>query len=102
MSKVVTNRKRVATVRDRPIKSIVKSITWRILGTLDTIAIAYLITGDTSDALSIGSIEVVSKMILYFLHERLWAIVRWGRMMVIIRRNTRLTRRTIKRMIIRR
>ena len=100
MSKIETNRKRVATVRDRPIKSLVKAITWRVLGTLDTIVIAYLITGDTTDALSIGSIEVFSKMILYFFHERLWAVIRWGRMMVIIRRNTRLTRKTLKKIIL--
>lgn len=95
-------QRKVATVRDRPIKSIVKAFTWRILGTMDTILISYILTGEFTIALSIGSIEVFSKMILYFLHERLWAIVRWGRMMVIIRRNTRKTRKTIKRIMLRR
>ncbi len=101
MTKKVSQR-RVSTVRDRPIKSIIKTITWRIVGTIDTILIAYFITGETDKAFSIGVIEIFSKMILYFFHERFWAIIRWGRMMVIIRRNTRKTKSTIKRIIIRR
>ena len=46
--------------------------------------------------------EVFTKMILYFLHERFWTVIRWGRMMVIIRRNTRKTRNSISRFIIKR
>ena len=58
---------------DKPLKSFVKTISWRIIGTIDTMVISYLITGELSYALSIGSIEVFSKMILYYFHERLWA-----------------------------
>lgn len=58
---------------DKPLKSFVKTISWRIIGTIDTMVISYLITGQISYALSIGSIEVFSKMILYYFHERLWA-----------------------------
>ena len=94
-------KKTFTSVRDRPIKSIVKAITWRIVGTVDTIIISYIISGKATIAFSIGSIEVFSKMILYFLHERLWAVIRWGRMLVVIRRNTTKTRRRIKRMMIR-
>lgn len=64
---------------DRPIRSIVKSISWRMLGTIDTIFIAWLITGTFEVALSIGSVEWISKMILYFLHERAWNSIKWGR-----------------------
>lgn len=64
---------------DKPVRSIVKAISWRILGTLDTILIAWLITGQVAMALSIGSIEVVTKMILYFFHERLWNLIKWGK-----------------------
>jgi len=64
---------------DRPIRSIVKSISWRILGTIDTVLIAWFITGTLQVALSIGSIEWISKMILYFLHERAWNNIKWGR-----------------------
>jgi uncharacterized membrane protein len=42
------------------------------LGTLDTVVISYLLTGTIKVALSIGAVEVVSKMLLYYLHERAW------------------------------
>ncbi len=58
---------------DRPLKSLLKTISWRIVGTIDTITISFIITGEIKSALSIGSIEVVSKMILYYFHERLWS-----------------------------
>jgi len=90
-----------ATVRDRPLRSIIKSITWRVVGTIDTITLSYFITGRINVALSIGSFEVITKMILYFLHERLWAVVRWGRMMVFFRRNRRNTARIFKRILLR-
>jgi len=52
--------------------SLLKTISWRVIGTLDTMAISYLLTGKLDIAVSIGGIEVVSKMILYYLHERAW------------------------------
>ena len=58
---------------DRPVKSIIKSFSWRIVGTLDTMLISYLITGKITLAISIGSVEVFTKTILYYFHERLWA-----------------------------
>lgn len=57
---------------DNKYKSFAKTISWRIIGTIDTIVIAYFITGDLIMATSIGSIEVVTKMILYYGHERAW------------------------------
>lgn len=52
--------------------SVLKTISWRIIGTIDTMIISYVLTGKLDVALSIGGIEVVSKMILYYLHERAW------------------------------
>jgi len=52
--------------------SIIKAISWRIIGTIDTIVISYIFTGEVKVALSIGGFEVVTKMALYFLHERAW------------------------------
>lgn len=57
---------------DSSAKSLVKTISWRVVGTLDTIVIAYFLTGETSIAFSIGSVEVFTKMVLYYLHERVW------------------------------
>ena len=53
-------------------RHILKSVTWRIVGTLDTIIISGLITGSWEAGLAIGGIEIISKMVLYFLHERTW------------------------------
>ena len=64
---------------DSNLKSFAKTVSWRIVGTLDTIVISYLITGSTSMAFSIGSIEVITKMVLYYFHERVWNQIRVGR-----------------------
>lgn len=60
-------------------RSLAKTISWRIVGTIDTIIISYLITGTLTIALSIGAIELISKMILYFFHERAWNKILWGK-----------------------
>lgn len=64
---------KVSDRADKPIKSLMKSVSWRIVGTLDTIIISYFITGKVTIALSIGSVEVLTKTVLYYFHERLWA-----------------------------
>ena len=53
-------------------RHLIKTITWRILGTLDTIIISWVITGSAAIGAAIGGVEVFTKMILYFLHERAW------------------------------
>jgi uncharacterized membrane protein len=58
--------------KDSNAKSLLKSISWRIVGTIDTIVISYFVTGQLVMAVSIGSVEVVSKILLYYLHERVW------------------------------
>lgn len=64
---------------EKPIRSIVKAISWRTIGTLDTIGISWLLTGDVKTAMGIGSIELVTKMVLYFGHERIWNRINFGR-----------------------
>ena len=64
---------KVSDRADKPVKSAIKAVTWRIVGTIDTMIISYIITGKITVALSIGSVEVFTKMILYFFHERIWA-----------------------------
>jgi len=53
--------------------SFTKGISWRLIGTIDTILISYLITGQWKFALSIGSVEVFTKIILFYFHDRVWA-----------------------------
>lgn len=54
------------------IRHITKAITWRVLGTLDTILLSWLITGNALTGVKIGLAEVVTKMVLYYFHERAW------------------------------
>lgn len=67
------------SAKEKPLRSIVKSISWRMIGTLDTILISWLITGHLTLAFQIGSIELVTKMVLYFFHERIWNTIKWGK-----------------------
>lgn len=60
-------------------RSIAKTLSWRVIGTIDTILISWILTGTIALALSIGAIELVSKMILYFFHERIWNTIKWGK-----------------------
>ena len=60
-------------------RSLVKTISWRAVGTITTVTISYIITGTMALAFSIGGIELVSKMVLYFFHERAWNNIKWGK-----------------------
>ena len=51
---------------------IVKAVSWRIIGTLDTAFVAWLVTGSFRMSVSIAGIEVFSKIVLYVIHERIW------------------------------
>ena len=53
-------------------RHIAKAITWRVLGTIDTIILSWLITGDPLTGLKIGIVEIITTMILYYFHERIW------------------------------
>jgi uncharacterized membrane protein len=60
-------------------RSVLKAVSWRTLGTLDTFAISWFMTGRVAIAGSIAGLEVVTKIAWYYLHERVWAAVSWGR-----------------------
>lgn len=53
-------------------RHIAKALTWRIIGTIDTCALGWLISGDFTTGLQIGTAELITKMVLYYFHERLW------------------------------
>jgi len=53
-------------------RHLAKTITWRITGTIDTMLIGWLVTGSLEVGAMIGGIEVITKMILYYTHERVW------------------------------
>lgn len=60
-------------------RSLVKAISWRVIGTADTFILAYLITNKPITAASIAGFEVLTKTILYYMHERGWNKIKWGR-----------------------
>jgi uncharacterized membrane protein len=59
-------------------RHIAKTITWRLIGTLDTMILAWIISGDPLIGLKIGFAEVVTKMLLYYFHERFWYKINYG------------------------
>jgi len=53
-------------------RHIAKTVTWRFIGTIDTMVLSWFISGDLTVGLKIGGFELISKMVLYYFHERLW------------------------------
>ena len=53
-------------------RHLAKTLSWRFIGTLDTMVLSWFITGDFSVGLKIGGFELISKMVLYYFHEQLW------------------------------
>ena len=60
-------------------RTIIKTITWRVLATLTTMSIVFAFTRRVVLSLEVGLVEVLAKMFLYYLHERLWGKVSWGK-----------------------
>jgi uncharacterized membrane protein len=60
-------------------RSVIKSLSWRALGSIDTLVLGYIFSGSLTIAGSIASTEVLTKVTLYYLHERGWAHIKWGR-----------------------
>ena len=60
---------------DSRLRSITKAVSWRVVGSLDTLLLSYLFTGNLVIAGSIASVETLTKTVLYYLHERAWGAV---------------------------
>jgi uncharacterized membrane protein len=65
--------------REAHSRSFAKAVSWRITGSLDTFFLSLIITRSFTLAGSIASVEVITKIVLYYLHERVWGVVSWGR-----------------------
>jgi uncharacterized membrane protein len=59
-------------------RHIAKTVTWRVIGTIDTTILGWVISGDPMTGLKIGIFEVLTKMVLYYVHERLWYKTNFG------------------------
>jgi len=64
--------------KDRHYRSVVKGVSWRLFGTIDTAVIAFFVTGNYTTAFSIGFAEIFTKVVLYYLHERVWSRIKIG------------------------
>jgi uncharacterized membrane protein len=64
---------------DKHERSLAKTISWRITATVTTMLLVFIFTGQLILSLSVGVIEVIVKMIFYYLHERAWNGVSWGK-----------------------
>lgn len=65
---------------DSHVRSVIKSLSWRVVGSADTFLLSLLVTGKLHYAVSIASIEAVTKIVLYYVHERVWRAVSWQRL----------------------
>ncbi|NVO01352.1 MAG: DUF2061 domain-containing protein [Bacteroidetes bacterium] len=66
-------------MKDSNLRSFIKGVSWRIIGTIDTFILSYFIIGSVKVATLTAFTEVATKIILYFLHERIWNVIPWGR-----------------------
>jgi len=64
---------------DQSKRSLAKAVSWRVTGTIDTFIISWLITGQPVIAASISAVEVLTKVGLFWFHERVWNRISWGR-----------------------
>jgi uncharacterized membrane protein len=62
------------------LRSLIKAVSWRFVGSLDTFILSMIFTGNAKYAVSIASAEALTKIALYYGHERIWRRVRWGRL----------------------
>ncbi len=60
-------------------RSLVKGISWRIVGSIDSTILSWFVTGVLKGAFKLGFAEIITKIILFYFHERLWVWIKWGR-----------------------
>ena len=64
--------------RETHSRSLIKGISWRVLGSIDTFVLSFIFTSSAKAAGAIAGTEVITKVLLYYFHERIWASVKWG------------------------
>ena len=64
---------------DSKTRTFAKTLTWRVIASLTTFLIAWILTGDLLIGASIGSIEAIAKFFLYYFHERIWNNINWAK-----------------------
>lgn len=69
----------VSRMADKHYRSLIKAVSWRLTGSVDTLIISFLITGKLKWALTISGVELFTKVGLYYVHERVWEKLSFGR-----------------------
>ena len=64
---------------EKPLRSLFKAISWRIVATLTTILLVFIYTGNWVISGSVGLLELILKIVIYYVHERVWNLVGFGR-----------------------
>lgn len=59
-------------------RHLAKAVTWRLLGSLDTFLLAWVLTGSPELGLTFSGVEIITKTLLYYAHERMWYRFKWG------------------------
>lgn len=67
-------------MREIRLRSISKGVSWRIVATLTTVILVFIFTGSVAVSLKLGAIEALAKIIFYYLHERVWNKINWGKL----------------------
>lgn len=70
----------VPLAADSHLRSFVKAVSWRFVGSLDTFILSLIFTGKLQYAVTIATAEALTKIALYYLHERAWRLASWGRL----------------------
>ena len=65
--------------KEKHVRSMVKTITWRVIASITTFVLVYVFTGEIELSIGVGIFDVILKLIFYFGHERLWNEIKWGR-----------------------
>jgi len=64
---------------EKRVRSLAKTISWRIVATSTTILLVFLFTGNLVISASVGSLELLAKIVIYYIHERIWDMSNFGR-----------------------
>jgi len=66
-------------MHDKHIRSITKGLSWRVIATLTTVILVFAFTGKLYLAAGVGVLEVITKLLIYYAHERTWDKIKWGK-----------------------
>ncbi len=64
---------------DSHTRTIIKALSWRVIATLSTMTIVFLFTREIILSLGVGLVEVIAKITFYYIHERTWHKISWGK-----------------------